>query len=244
MVSFLQVIAFAQADKKIDSLKKVVQLIPENNKVKRASELIALGQQYVNKSDYLSGTTCYQQSLAIAQSINNDSLVASCYKHLAIIAFAQQNYSRDSIYDNNALRIYRKINDRLNEAKVLKDMGSSYLKRGLYPQAKKYYDLALPIFKQLDQQRAIAGIYSGMAVIYKDDYRKSIELELAAKKIWDKYPTDDELPLINIGNLGVAYFYMVRFDSLKRIKPDSIIPADSSKNLKIAEKYIRQAIQM
>ncbi|MGZ3929175.1 MAG: tetratricopeptide repeat-containing sensor histidine kinase, partial [Mucilaginibacter sp.] len=244
LVSFLQVIAFAQADKKIDSLKKVVQLIPENNKVKRASELIALGQQYVNKSDYLSGTTCYQQSLAIAQSINNDSLVASCYKHLAIIAFAQQNYSRDSIYDNNALRIYRKINDRLNEAKVLKDMGSSYLKRGLYPQAKKYYDLALPIFKQLDQQRAIAGIYSGMAVIYKDDYRKSIELELAAKKIWDKYPTDDELPLINIGNLGVAYFYMVRFDSLKRIKPDSIIPADSSKNLKIAEKYIRQAIQM
>ncbi|MGZ3763334.1 MAG: tetratricopeptide repeat-containing sensor histidine kinase [Mucilaginibacter sp.] len=235
---------FSQADKKIDSLKKVVQRVPGNDKVRKAVELIYLGQQYVNKSDYLSATTCYQQSLSIAQSLSNDSITASCYKHLAIIAFAQQNYNRDSVYDMSALKIYRKTNDKLNEAKVLKDIGSSYLKRGMFPEAKKYYDQALPIFKQLNQQLLIAGIYSGMAVIYKNDYRKSIELELAAKKIWDKNPTDDELSLINTGNLGVAYFYMVRYDSLKSIKPDSIIPSSPAKNLRIAEKYIRQAIQM
>ncbi|MGZ3836159.1 MAG: ATP-binding protein, partial [Mucilaginibacter sp.] len=193
---------------------------------------------------YLSATTCYQQSLSIAQGLSNDSITASCYKHLAIIAFAQQNYNRDSVYDMSALKIYRKTNDKLNEAKVLKDIGSSYLKRGMFPEAKKYYGQALPIFKQLNQQLLIAGIYSGMAVIYKNDYRKSIELELAAKKIWDKNPTDDELSLINTGNLGVAYFYMVRYDSLKSIKPDSIIPSSPAKNLRIAEKYIRQAIQM
>ncbi|MGZ6416689.1 MAG: tetratricopeptide repeat-containing sensor histidine kinase [Bacteroidia bacterium] len=225
-------------------MKKVVQRVPGNDKVRKAVELIYLGQQYVNKSDYLSATTCYQQSLSIAQSLSNDSITASCYKHLAIIAFAQQNYNRDSVYDMSALKIYRKTNDKLNEAKVLKDIGSSYLKRGMFPEAKKYYDQALPIFKQLNQQLLIAGIYSGMAVIYKNDYRKSIELELAAKKIWDKNPTDDELSLINTGNLGVAYFYMVRYDSLKSIKPDSIIPSSPAKNLRIAEKYIRQAIQM
>jgi signal transduction histidine kinase len=83
-----------------------------------------------------------------------------------------------------------------------------------------------------------------MATIYKDDYRKSIGLYLAAKKIWDKYPSDEELPTINVGNLGVAYFYMVRFGALRSIKPDSLIFADSVKDLKIAEKYIKQAINM
>ncbi|MGZ3995063.1 MAG: hypothetical protein ACXVJP_17195, partial [Mucilaginibacter sp.] len=43
---------FSQADKKIDSLKKVVQRVPGNDKVRKAVELIYLGQQYVNKSDY------------------------------------------------------------------------------------------------------------------------------------------------------------------------------------------------
>ncbi|MDR3692997.1 tetratricopeptide repeat-containing sensor histidine kinase [Mucilaginibacter sp.] len=244
LVFFLPVFAFSQVDKKIDSLKQIVKHVPENNKIKKAFELISLGQQYVNKSDYTSGMDCYQQSLDMAQRLNNDSLTANSYRHIALIAFSQQNYYKDSVYDAAALKIYRKINDKLNEGKVLKDIGSSYLNRGALPEAKKYYGEALFLFKQLNQQRLVAGIYAVMAVIYKNDYRKSIELELAAKKIWDKYPTDDASSLINTGNLGVAYFYMVRYDSLKSIKPDSIIPASPSKNLKIAGEYIRQAIQI
>jgi len=166
----LPLCCLSQDERTIDSLKKILKSIPENNKIKRAVDLIALGQQYVNKSAYALGMDCYQQSMAIAQSINNDSLTANCYKHMAIIAFAQQNYYRDSVYDSKALSIYRKLNDKLSEGRVLKDIGSSYLKRGNFPQAKKYYDLALPIFKQLNQQQLVAGIYSGMAVIYKNDY--------------------------------------------------------------------------
>jgi len=238
------VVVYPQANKKIDSLKQIVAHIKPGDKVKKAFELIALGQQYTNKSDYISAMDCYQQSLNIAQSITSDSLSANCYKHMAIIASAQKNYYRDSLYDAEALKIYRKINDKLGEGRVLSDIGSSYLRRGKPLQGKMYYDKALPIFKQLGQQRLMAGIYANMATIYKDDYRKSIELYLAAKKIWDRYPDDGELPSINIGNLGVAYFYMVRFGALKSVKPDSIIFADSVKDLKIAEKYIRQAIKM
>ncbi|MFI5140578.1 MAG: hypothetical protein ACHQIM_22365, partial [Sphingobacteriales bacterium] len=244
LVFFLPVFAFSQADKKIDSLKQIVKHVPENNKIKKAFELISLGQQYVNKSNYTSAMDCYQQSLAIAQSINNDSLTANCYRHLAVVAFYHENYSRDIVYDVRALTIYRKINDKLNEGWVLKDIGSCYLVQGDLVRAKKNYDEALSILKPLNQQRLVAGIYSNMAVIYKNDYRKSIELELAAKRIWDKYPTDDQLPVINIGNLGVAYFDMVKYDSLKSIKPDSIIPATPSKSLKIAEGYLKQAIKM
>ncbi len=244
LVFFLPVFAFSQADKKIDSLKKIIKLIPENDKIKKAFELISLGQQYLNRSDYTSAMDYYQQGLAIAQSINSDSLTASCYRHLAVLDFYHKNYSRDSVYDFRALAIYRKLNDKWNEGWVLKDIGGTYLVRGDLANAKKYFDEALSVLKPLHEHRLTAGIYSNMAIIYKDDYRKSIELELAAKRIWDKYPTDDQLPVINTGNLGVAYFDMVKYDSLKSIKPDSIIPASASKSLKIAESYLKQAIKM
>ena len=244
LFSCFSIFAYPQANKKIDSIKQVLAHVRPGEKTRKAFELIVLGQQYTNKSDYISAMDCYQQSLVIAQSINSDSLSANCYKHMAIIASAQKNYYRDSVYDADALKIYRKINDKLGEGRVLSDIGSSYLRRGKPLQGKMYYDLALPIFKQLGQQRLMAGIYANMATIYKDDYRKSIELYLAAKRIWDKYPDDGELPSINIGNLGVAYFYMVRFGALKSIKPDSLIFADSVKDLKIAEGYIKQAINM
>ena len=235
---------FSQADKKIDSIKDLIRHIPVNDKIKKASQLIALGQQYINKAGYPAAMDCFEQSLAIAQSIGNDSLLASSYKHLSVVASSHQDYYKDSVYDYTALKIYRKIHDKLNEGLVLKNIAGSYLNRGKLTQAKQNYDEALAIFKQINQQRMVAGIYSDLAVLYKYSFHKSIELELAAKKIWDKYPTNSALPLINIGNLGVAYFYMVRFDSLKRMKPDSIIPASAAKSLAIAEKYTRQAIQM
>jgi signal transduction histidine kinase len=244
LVVFFSVFAFSQQDKKIDSLKAVVKRVPDNNKIQKVSELLALGQLYVNKSDYTSAMDYYQQSLAIAQSLNNDTLIANCYKHLAVISFSQQNYDKDSIYNFSALQLYRKAGNKFREGEVLKSIGGSYLNRGKLTEAKRFYEQALSIFKQLNQQRSVAGVYSDMAIIYRNDYRKGIELELAAKRIWDKYPTDSELPLINIGNLGVAYFYLVRYDSLKSIKPDAVIPASPEKNLEIAEKYIRQAIQM
>ena len=65
-----------------------------------------------------------------------------------------------------------------------------------------------------------------------------------AKKIWDENPTENVLPLINIGNLGVAYLDIVRYNGLKAIKPDTLIPANPAEDLKIAESYLRQAIQI
>jgi len=237
-------LSFSQPKNRIDSLKKLIGHLPANQYVKKTQNLLKLGTQYENVSDYTSALDCYQESLTIAQEINSDSLIAHSYRSLAAIAFSQGDVTKDSIYIFQALTIYRKINDKLNEALCLKRIGASYVKRGKMPDAKKYLEKALAVFKQVNQQQMIASVYSNLAVVYQGDYRKAIELELAAKKIWDKYPPENDKAIITTGNLGVDYFYMVRFHALKSVKHDAIIPADSASNLKKADTYIRAAIQM
>ena len=236
--------SFAQKRNSIDSLKQFIKNIPANKLSEKASMLIFIGQKYMSSSDYLNAMDCYQQSLALAQQINNDTLIANCYYHLSIIAFYQKDFYKDSTYSLKALEIYRRINDKNNEGLLLKGIADDYLERGNLTEARKYYADALPIILMSKDKRLEAAIYSNQAILFQSDYRKKIELGLLAKKIWDENPSENVLPLINIGNLGVAYLDIVRYKGLKAIKPDTLISANSIENLKIAESYLRQAIQM
>lgn len=235
---------YAQESRNTDSIKQIIKTIPAADSIRKARELIVLGQQYVLGSNYTAGTDCYQQSLAITQNINNDSLQAMCYIGLAVISYYQQDFYKDSIYHAKALDIFRRSHDTLREAKTLRNMAGSYAQRGDLQQATRYYEQASSIFIKLHQLKLLAGVYSNMAAMYRWDLRKSIELDIAAKKIWDKDPNDGVLPAVNVGNLGLYYFYIVKFDSLQTIKHDSLISSSASDNLKKAEDYLRQAIQM
>ncbi|MEO6838256.1 MAG: tetratricopeptide repeat-containing sensor histidine kinase [Ginsengibacter sp.] len=241
---WLPAFTFSQQTKNIDSLKQVIKNIPDGNALEKADKLILLGEKYMNSSNSIAAMECYQQSLSIAQQINNDTLIADCYYHLSVIEFYQKDYSKDSIYTLKALEIYRKTGNKLKEGLVLKGLADDYLQKGDSLKAQKYYNQALPIFLALKNKRLEAAVYLNQAILFQSNYRKKIELGLAAKKIWDEYPDDNVLPVINIGNVGVAYLDMVRYNVLKAIKPDTLIPANAAENLKKAESYLRLAVQM
>ena len=240
----LSYFSFAQKSNSIDSLKQIIKNIPANKLSEKAAKLILIGQKYMSSSNYLNAMDCYQQSLALAQQINSDTLIANCYYHLSIIAFYQKDFYKDSTYSLKALEIYRKNKDKQNEGLLLKSIADNYLERGNLTEARKYYAEALPIILMSKDKRLEAAIYSNQAITFQSDYKRKIELGLIAKKIWDENPTENVLPLINIGNLGVAYLDIVRYNGLKAIKPDTLIPANPVEDLKIAESYLRQAIQI
>ena len=240
----LSYFSFAQKSNSIDSLKQIIKNIPANKLSEKAEKLILIGQKYMSSSNYLNAMDCYQQSLALAQQINSDTLIANCYYHLSIIAFYQKDFYKDSTYSLKALEIYRRNNDKENEGLLLKSIADNYLERGNLREARKYYAEALPIILMSKDKRLEAAIYSNQAITFQSDYKRKIELGLIAKKIWDENPTENVLPLINIGNLGVAYLDIVRYNGLKAIKPDTLIPANPVEDLKIAESYLRQAIQI
>lgn len=233
-----------QENRNIDSLKQVIAHIPASDPTGKARRLLPLAMQYIFASDYPQAMDCYEQSLAIAENTDNDSIRSICYTGMAVIAYYQGDLAKDSLYNFKALALFRKHHQKLEEGKIARNIAGSFLKEGKVEDARQYYQIALAIFQELHQEQMEAGIYSQMALIYQPDYRKSIEMELAAKRIWDRYPNDGVLPAANTGNLGIHYFYVVRDDTLHRIKPDSVIAASPAENLKRSEAYLREAIRM
>lgn len=234
----------AQETKTIDSLKAILKTFSSEQSEKKATLYLALTQQYLNKSDYVNASDCIQNSLSIAETIKNDTLIAQCYKYLGIVEMNQHNFSKAVEYNTKALEIFKRKQDKDNQAMVIKALGDDYIQHHDSVTAEKYYEEALPLFIQINDKRGEAYVYLNQATVASSDYSKRIKLTLAAKKIFDEYPVDNFLPTINIGNLGIIYSEIVRKKLYKTIPNDSNIAANENDNLLKAEFYLNLAIKM
>jgi signal transduction histidine kinase len=248
VIGFLLVSIGGSAQKKgeelIDSLSRLLSTTQKEQTRERASTLNRLGKTYLNKGDYMHALSCITECLALADKFNDQELAADCYRNISVLDFHQHNYEKVEEYDLKAMEALKKTNNLPKKAALLKDMGDDKLQMGDSLKATQYYNEALPIFQQLGDKRNEAGVYSNQSILCGGNYQKRIELELAAKKIWDQERTDNELPAVNTGNLGVAYLDLVRYDTLHLVKPSAIIPAGRKERLILAEKYLRTAVLM
>ena len=235
---------FAQETKSIDSLKAILNTISSAGPEKKANLYLRLTQQYLNQSDYVNASNCIQNSLAIAESINNDTLIAQCYRYFGVVQMNQHNFSKALEYNTRALEIYKEKHDKANEALSIKNLGDDYLQHHDSITAEKYYQEALALFSQLKDKRGEAYVYLNQASIASSNYSKRIALTLAAKKIFDEYPVDNFLPTVNTGNLGIIYTELVSKKIYKTIHNDPNISANENDNLIKAEFYLKLAIKM
>jgi len=235
---------YAQETKTIDSLKVILNATPSDQPEKKAALYLKLTQQYLNKSDYVNVSNCIQNSLSIAEKINNDTLIAHCYRYLGSVQMNQHNFSQAVKYNTMALEIFKRRHDKANQALIIKGLGDDYLLHHDSLTAEKYYEEAMPLFLQINDKRGEAYVYLNQATVATSNYSKRIKLTLAAKQIFDEYPVDNFLPTINIGNLGIVYAELVRNKLYKTLHNDSTIFSNENDNLAKAEFYLKLAIKM
>ena len=105
-----------------------------------------------------------------------------------------------------ALGLYRQINDRGSEASVLNNLGLIYKSLGDYPQAMEYYQQSLVISRQLKDRLSEARTLGNLGVIYArlGNYPKAIEYQqqrlTVARELKDRLSEGQAL-----GNLGLVY---------------------------------------
>ena len=228
----------------IDSLQALLHVGQRAATLKRASTLIALGKQYMIRSNYLEADRCYTESLGIAESLNNDSLAALDYRNKSIIYFYQHDFQKALTADHQSLDLFTKLRDTGMIAVELKSIGDNYLKAGDSDRALEYMHRALPVFVARHDARGQASLYANLSMLTHGDMRESIALRLKAKNLWEKNPVDNVLPTINIGNLGEGYLDLVRNHLWERLPASDTLPHDRQQLLAIGEKYLREAIRM
>lgn len=236
-------VAAQKVYKDIDSLQGVLAKLPAGQRKERANLLEKTGLLYLNTNDYPNATLCFTKSLSLAEQLNDSLLIANCYRNMGVVNFYQQNYQKGEAYFQHALDIYKNKGNAEQQALLLKNLGDIYLQNSDSAKANNNYNQALGFFKKLNDKRGEASVYANQSILCGTNYQQKIELALQAKQLFDEYPTANMIPVINLGNIGVAYLDLARYDTLGQIKASAIIPADRNERLKMGEAYLQLAIQ-
>ncbi len=236
-------VAAQKVYQEIDSLQGVLAKLPAGERKERAGLLEKTGLLYLNTNDYPNATLCFTKSLSLAEQLNDSVLIANCFRNMGVVNFYQQNYQKGETYFQQALAIYEKKGNAEQQALLLKNLGDIYLQNSDSAKANQNYIQALALFKKLNDKRGEASVYANQSILCGTNYQQKIELALQAKQLFDEYPTANMIPVINLGNIGVAYLDLARYDTTGQTKASSIIPADRNERLKMGEAYLQLAIQ-
>ncbi len=103
-----------------------------------------------------------------------------------------------------ALEIYRSLQDRDGEATALMNSGSAYRLLSQHDNAIAHYQQALAIFQQLKNHKDAAGILNNLGIVYNSlaQYEKAITHYQQAVSIFQqlKDPAGEAMALVNLGN--------------------------------------------
>lgn len=227
----------------IDSMRKVIPLIPAGKEYDKAIAFQELATQYMHTANYLEAAANYARALTIANKLKNELLIALIYRNMAILASAQYDYKKSMDLNMKALAIYEKRKDSTRTGGLLKSIADDKLNEGDKVNAEKYYRMAIAVLQRVGDRLGEAMAYSNLSLVLPT-YAEKLDLALQAQHILDSVETQNPIPAINAGNIGVAYLDLVRYDLLRLEKPGPLIPATKNESLQLAEKYLLKAIQI
>jgi serine phosphatase RsbU (regulator of sigma subunit)/Tfp pilus assembly protein PilF len=189
---------------RVDSL--INRLKAENEDTSKASTLISLGFQYINKSNYNRADSLSEYALQLASKLNYKKCIARALRNIGIIHGRQGDMSKALIAYNEALKLYEEMNDIAGQAAVTNSIGSLYDQSGDYAKALECYFKTRDIYKTTGNKLGIAIACNNIGVIYirQGSDAKALDNFLQALKI--SQGLDEKNMVLNIMlNLGIIY---------------------------------------
>jgi len=153
---------------------------------------------YILRSDYDSAVMQLERALALHQSINDSSELATSYSHFGFINRRQHNYSKALDYHLNALRIRFRINDLSGISISYNNIGDVYADQAKYERAAEAYQDGVQYALQAkDDMRRISNL-ADLAIVYYElkKYSEAIKIIREALAISDRIGGTYKLPEI------------------------------------------------
>lgn len=196
------------------------------------------------RSDFSMANQYYFKALQLAEEIKDSNLTAICVENIGNIYNLQKNFSKAMEYSLRALRLREKLGVPDDIAKSLEAVGKVYSNQENISKAREYYLQSQVLYENSGNLQGLASVYGSLSLTWPQDFRKAIEYRLKAKEIWDEVNPMHPTAITNLGNIGVGYLEIVKFDSLHSVKYGGIIPDSKSQLLQKAETALLAAIQL
>ncbi|MBC7863181.1 MAG: tetratricopeptide repeat protein [Bacteroidia bacterium] len=156
--------AFSQtkAERKIDSLLKVLPLVADTQKIGIMLRLASL----TSKSNQEKGTEWALKALTLARKHKNETQMNSAYYKIAMYSKTSGNFEMALKYADSSLFLTKKDKDEKGIAQVYNCYGTIYVEMENYPEAIKYYIESVKIKEKLNEQEGLANTYLNLSSVY------------------------------------------------------------------------------
>jgi class 3 adenylate cyclase/uncharacterized protein HemY len=121
-------------------------------------------------------------------------------------ASKQHHYDEAIDYYQQALSIYREMDNEHEQALTLSKMGNTRLADSKYSEALDFYNTAIEILKETNDESALANLYANSGLIYglQGNYFLALKSQMAALKTYERLNNSSRIAAI-CSNIGIIY---------------------------------------
>ncbi len=169
-----------------------------------------LGKTYFEYDKSVLAVKAYNASLAISKKINNQELIATCYRGLGVTYDKIGNLKYALNYHLKALEIDKKAQNQMAVAMDYTNIATVYDDLQKFDSANNYYDNVINIYaKEGLTGEELGIIYNNKASIEtkKNDHKKALSLFFKAKEQFELSKDEGSIPFIN-KNIASAYLQL------------------------------------
>jgi tetratricopeptide (TPR) repeat protein len=225
-------VVFAQANKEVDSLLKVLDTEKQDSNIQRV--LSRIGNYYIDNNptkaiEYL------ERSAVLAKQLDRKLKLGNIYYDMGFCYLLKGDFDRSLSNYQQSANIYESLKDNHRLANAYMSMGNVFFQSKTLHKADEYYDKAEVIVKQTKDSAQLASLYAERGMMYDQEHHYDSAITFLQKSIAiSKLLNDDYTVTDNLSNLGLSYKHkkntavaLAYFDTvLKKYAAQPDLPVD------------------
>lgn len=188
-------------------------------RLEQAMVLINLGLANFSLGNYQNSLNSYKAALPILQGLRQEKLEAKTLRNIGLLYAMLRNPQKSMTYYDRAMEIqtnriinypfYTSDEDRLEEARTLYLIGSTYYEMGDRQKALDYFHKALPIFIIIEDKINEAAVLNNLGTVYFNQGKGNKALHYYRQALQINNEIGDRVnEAIAINNIGSIYAYL------------------------------------
>jgi len=196
--------SFAQSDKRIDSLMKILNTATEDTS--KVNALNNLSRYYLQRAQHADAKKYANEALTLATKKNFKKGMAASYNAIGSINSNQGNYAVAMENFQTSLTIRKDSKDTAGVAAIHSDIGEVYIRMGNYSEAMNNIFISLRLAEKIGDKKRIALCYEKWGIILSrqkklsEAFKKHLEALRIREEINDK-------PGIGSSNTNIGLIY-------------------------------------
>ncbi len=202
----------------------------------RPGEADVLNALAIQSPDLALQRTYYEQSLAIAKSLNDLDRQARTYNNLALTYWSLGLYNRAYEYANQALGLISGENRKTRRAAFNETLGRIHLATGKHQQAREAFDLGKRISAELGDRTTESLCWYGLGQVLaaEDNHAGAVELFKTAYEIQYQSHVTNYLSA-TLASMGASYLAMGNWEEAERCTGEALaylVPSGSGEEFR------------